>query len=87
MELLQDIIIELEKLGYGATIEYPGCIAIECLEPATMWFGTANEFWCGDLISESGDILNSRQTEVPSTSKDAAAIASAIVEAFTMVTR
>lgn len=78
---LEDVANMLRENGFAAWVEHPHCVAIAATHGLWFW-GTVNENWGGDLMTEGGDNLDTRTTTVPSTCPSAALIAAAIEAAM-----
>lgn len=81
--MCREIILFLKNEHHfeGVTFEYPGCVVIPHPggEGRSWWFGTANETWTGDLMTEAGSVIDSVHTELDSVQEtDALAIAAVI---------
>jgi len=83
-------LINDDARGYIATVEYPGCIALQFTlhgQKAMAWWGTANETWGADFFAtvrdfETGHMSGSITTTVPSDCPDVATIVEAIQQAM-----
>lgn len=77
---LHEVVTKLAALGVPATVEYPGFIAVPVGQK--VWnFGTANEWWGGELTDANGEQWAVAEFEgLPSDTADAEGVANAIWE-------
>lgn len=81
LDLIETVSNELVKRGYNASFEHPGYIQIE-VDKLTIDFGTANDFWDGDIEDEARDCSGVVSTKCPSDCEDVPTIVQALVEAI-----
>jgi hypothetical protein len=77
---LQTVVAALAKRGITATVEYPGFLQVSAGAGRDWNIGTANPTWGADLVSGLGDVMQSANLGIPSTSTDVERIADKIQE-------